>query len=111
MHIFNWKQDYLEQFESEWIKGHQDDKMEWESFEELKELPLSKTATMNVWCDKLADSAYQTYFSHKKWAIFTTSPTTQIITGNLDYNILQILKGQNIENYIHKCTAQQNSKI
>jgi hypothetical protein len=95
---------------SEWVKGHQDKDMDWESFDDLKELKLSNPATMNIWCDKLADNARQTYFSHpdadvypnEKWAVFTTSPNTRKITGNLDYNILQSMQGQNMETYIHK---------
>ncbi len=93
------------QIESEWIKGHQDDELEWDTITTLQELPLSNTATMNVWCDHQAASARNTYYSHpdavvnpnEKWAVFTTSPISQIITGSLGYNILQTLHGKNME--------------
>jgi hypothetical protein len=37
---------------SEWVKGHQDDKLQWEMTQELTKLPLSNSAILNVWCDK-----------------------------------------------------------
>jgi hypothetical protein len=107
------------QIKSEWVKGHQDENMEWNSIDELKDLKLSNTATLNVWCDRQAETAWiqgwtdpeADVYPSEKWAVFTDSPVSRKITGPLNYNIIYTLSHAALETYIYKKHGICESKL
>lgn len=105
-------------FTHEWVRGHQDNDMEWNTIEELNELNLSAVATLNIYCDRKASEARQYHTSDQdaevlpaeKWALYSTQPTRHKITGKLSEGILRTLNRENIEDYIakkHNLTADK----
>jgi hypothetical protein len=55
-------------------------------------MKLSDLAIMNTWCEKVANATRKTYITHpdssihpnRKWALFSTTPILQKITGQMD---------------------------
>jgi hypothetical protein len=107
------------QIKSEWVKGHQDENMEWNSIDELKNLKLSNTATLNVWCNHQAEAAWIQGWTDpeanvcpsEKWAVFTETPVSQKITGPLNYNIIYTLSHAALETYINQKHGICESKL
>ncbi len=91
-----WNTKWL-QHEVEWFKGHQDDGKEWESIEHLEKLKLSFMATLNRWCDKLAEEAW----NNGCWCISLRKvDRTRKITRYLDENVLHKLYHKSLCNNI-----------
>ena len=94
---------------NEWIPSHQDKGREWTTINDLQQMKLPNSAILNIWCDKEANTARQQYltqcaevYPNERWALFTTDPYPQKLTGKLDNGILQQLHTESLTTYIHK---------
>jgi hypothetical protein len=85
------------QIKSEWVRGHQDKEMTWDTIPDLQNLQLSNTAKLKILCDKYASDAQKIFISDpegdilpsEKWVVYTTAPSSRKITGKLKDAILQ----------------------
>lgn len=81
----------------EWVKGHQDKNIQWESINKLAQLKLTPAATLNLYCDRKASDAHKRslpipngdVLPVEKWALFSTYPETRKITGKLNVGVIQ----------------------
>lgn len=93
-----------------WVHSHQDDGTPWTATDDLKELKLSHEATLNVWCDRMADQAHLSDHSYpdadvlpsEKWALYSCVPVFHKIMCSLDNAIATMLHHQAMLQYITK---------
>jgi hypothetical protein len=98
------------QVTTHWVQSHQDKDTPWYDFSELKDLRLPMDATVNVWCDKLAeqnqlkDTSFPaiSVLPSEKWALFTNIPLPHKIIGRLENIIHQTLYHEAAQAYIEK---------
>lgn len=103
----------------EWVKGHQDKEMEWDTIEELRESDLNPAATLNVYCDRMASEAHKHSTSDsvadilpaEKRALYSRFPEYRKITGKLTNSILQTLHTDEIMAYIAKKHGLRGDKL
>jgi hypothetical protein len=81
-----------------------------EDYLRLKEMKLNNLTIMNTWCDKKVNEArklhithpYTDIYPHEKWALFTTYPTLQKVTGQLDTAIIGQKHQDGLRLYLQK---------
>jgi len=93
-----------------WVRGHSD-KKPWSTFHDLKTLKLSRDETFNVWCDRLAQKAWETgaastfdpsVLPSKKWAVYSWPPTFHKLTGSFDNGIYSAYGYSALQDYLHQ---------
>ncbi len=71
-------------------------------------MKLSNSAIMNTWCDQVTNETRKQHITvpdakvdpSERWALFTTEPITQKITGKLDDHIIGLNHRDNLMNFI-----------
>jgi hypothetical protein len=92
-----------------WVKSHQDSKP-WTTFQELKQLGLSRDATYNVWCEKVATDTRLSTFSDpspdvlpaEKWAVYVSHPVPHKVTSDFNKSIYTALAYKDTAEYIYR---------
>jgi hypothetical protein len=107
------------QIKSEWVKGHQDNKLKWSTLPELQQLKLSNAAKLNILCDSRATAAQASFISDpegevlpsEKWAVYTNVPSTRKVTGKLKEAIMQTLHRDEMLEFIKRKHGLTEAKL
>jgi hypothetical protein len=101
------------------VRGHSDEKP-WHALQDLKGLKLSRDATYTVWCDRMAQKAWESgKSSHvdpkvlpgEQWAVYSRHPTFHKITGNFDNGIYSSFGYSALSTYLHQKDNLSPEKI
>jgi hypothetical protein len=103
-----------------WVKGHSD-KKEWETFNDLRSLNLTRDETYNVWCDRMAqqERIFNNSTSHynpevlgpEKWAASSIYPVYHKITGCFNTEFLSSIRYEKLAEYLQEKHSICSSKL
>jgi len=91
----------------EWVKAYQD-QQPWHTIQDLRDLNLSRDATYNSWCDKIAMDTRQSTYSDpppevlpaERWAVYVNYPIPHKVTKDFNESIYTCLYVKFIHRWI-----------
>ena len=93
------------------ITGFEENKVPWDSINNLKAQDLSRDEIYNIWYDKMATAAWDKGLHnsntpdvspYEKWAIYISSPTYHKLIGNLTSGLPEALSYYDTLSFISK---------
>jgi len=90
-----------------WVKAHQD-QQPWHTIQDLRDLNLSRDATYNSWCDKIAMDTRQSTYSDpspkvlpaERWAVYVNYPIPHKATRDFNESIYTCLSYPQLATYL-----------